>query len=58
MEDRFKRPNKANGKPYEPGFQDEDGRVFYATSTNMVMTVTILKNGKKDMKSYVNKRVY
>ena len=47
MEDRFKRPNKANGKPYEPGFQDEDGRVFCATSTNMVMTVTILKNGRK-----------
>ena len=28
MEDRFKRPNRSTGKPFEAGFQDEDGRVF------------------------------
>ena len=28
MEDHFKRPNKLTGKPYELGFEDEDGRFF------------------------------
>ena len=28
MDNRFKRPNRRTGKPFEPGFQDENGRVF------------------------------
>ena len=28
MDDSFKRPNKLTGKPFEAGFEDEDGRVF------------------------------
>ena len=28
MEERFKRPNKLTGMPYESGFIDEDGRFF------------------------------
>ena len=29
MDDSFKRPNKLTGKPFEAGFEDEDGRVFF-----------------------------
>ena len=29
MDDQYKRPNRLTGKPYEPGFVDESGRVFF-----------------------------
>ena len=28
MDDSFKRPNKLTGKPFQTGFEDEDGRVL------------------------------
>ena len=28
MDEQFKRPNRLTGKPFEPGFQDESGRIF------------------------------
>ena len=27
-DNKFKRPNKHTGKPFEPGYKDEDGRVL------------------------------
>lgn len=56
MEDRFKRPNKANGKLYEPGFQDEDGRVFLRYINKHGNDGYYLEEWKKDMKSYVKKK--
>ena len=56
MEDQFKRPNKTNGKPYEPGFQDEDGRVFLRYINTHGNDGYYLEEWKKDMKSYVKKK--
>ncbi|MDG1248445.1 MAG: hypothetical protein P8O14_03690 [SAR86 cluster bacterium] len=28
LDDRYKRPNKETGKPFEEGFEDINGRVF------------------------------
>ncbi|MGB1460031.1 MAG: hypothetical protein ACPG78_01665 [Gammaproteobacteria bacterium] len=28
MNDQYKRNNRLTGKPFEPGYEDEDGRIF------------------------------
>jgi len=28
VDDQFKRVNRLTGKPFEPGYEDEDGRIF------------------------------
>ena len=30
MDERYKRPNRLTGKPFEPGYKDDSGREFYA----------------------------
>jgi len=52
MEDSFKRINKETGKPFKAGFKDDSGRIFLRYQTSMVMTVIILKNGKKIWKAF------
>jgi hypothetical protein len=56
LEDQFKRPNKATGKPYEPGFQDEDGRVFLRYINKHGNDSYYLEEWKKDIESYIKKK--
>jgi hypothetical protein len=52
MEDQFKRPNRSTGKPFEPGFQDEDGRVFLRYINKHGNDGYYLEEWKKDMDSF------
>ena len=55
MEDRFKRPNKLTGKPFKPGYEDEDGRVFLRYLNKHGNDGYYLEEWKKDMSSYLKK---
>ena len=55
MNNQFKRPNKLTGKPYEPGFEDESGRVFLRYLNKHGNDGYYLEEWKKDMSSYLKK---
>tara|TARA_B100000965_G_scaffold6010_1_gene4673 strand:+ start:1431 stop:1625 length:195 start_codon:yes stop_codon:yes gene_type:complete len=55
MDNKFKRPNKSTGKPYEPGFIDESGRVFLRYINKHGNDGYYLEEWKKDMTSYLKK---
>jgi len=55
MNNQFKRPNKLTGKPYEPGFEDESGRVFLRYINKHGNDGYYLEEWKKDMDSYLKK---
>ena len=55
MDGKFKRPNKLTGKPFEPGFEDETGRVFLRYINKHGNDGYYLEEWKKDMDSYLKK---
>tara|TARA_Y100000996_G_scaffold340628_1_gene277780 strand:- start:525 stop:719 length:195 start_codon:yes stop_codon:yes gene_type:complete len=55
MDERFKRPNKLTGKPFEKGFQDDSGRVFLRYINKHGNDGYYLEEWKKDMDSYLKK---
>ena len=54
-DNKFKRPNKHTGKPFEPGFEDEDGRVFLRYLNKHGNDGYYLEEWKKDMDSFLKK---
>jgi len=54
-DNKFKRPNKHTGKPFEPGFEDEDGRVFLRYLNKHGKDGYYLEEWKKDMDSFLKK---
>ena len=55
MDNQFKRPNKLTGEPFEPGFEDESGRVFLRYLNKHGNDGYYLEEWKKDMDSYLKK---
>ena len=55
LNDNFKRPNKETGKPFEAGFEDESGRVFYRYLNKHGNDGYYLEEWKKDMDAYLKK---
>ena len=55
MDDKYKRPNKLTGKPYEQGFEDESGRIFLRYLNKHGNDGYYLEEWKKDMPSYLKK---
>ena len=51
MDEKFKRPNKYTGKPFEPGFESEDGRFFLRYLNKHGNDGYYLEEWKKDIKS-------
>ena len=56
MDEKFKRPNKLTGKPFEPGFEDETGRVFLRYINKHGNDGYYLEEWKKDMEAYNHKK--
>ena len=56
MDERYKRPNRLTGKPFEPGFKDESGRVFYGYLNKQGNDGYYLEDWKRDMASYLSKK--
>ena len=56
MDERYKRPNRLTGKPFEPGFVDESGRVFYGYLNKQGNDGYYLEEWKRDMDSYLTKK--
>ena len=56
MDDQYKRPNRLTGKPYESGFVDENGRVFFRYLSKHGNDGYYLEEWKKDMKAYLLKK--
>lgn len=56
MDNRYKRPNRLTGLPFESGFEDEDGRVFLAYLNKQGNDGYYLEEWKRDMKSYLEKK--
>ena len=54
MDDSFKRPNKLTGKPFEAGFEDEDGRVFFKYLNKHGNDGYYLEEWKKDIEEREN----
>ena len=55
MRDSYKRINKLTGKPFQPGFQDDSGRVFLRYLNKHGNDGYYLEEWKKDMDSYLKK---
>ena len=55
MDEKFKRPNRLTGKPFEPGFQDETGRVFLRYINKHGNAGYYLEEWKKNMDGYLKK---
>ena len=56
MDDRYKRANRLTGKPFEQGFEDEDGRVFFKYLNKHGNDGYYLEEWKKDMTAYLLKK--
>ena len=56
MDDSFKRPNKLTGKPFQTGFEDEDGRVFFKYLNKHGNDGYYLEEWKKNMEAYLIKK--
>ena len=54
-DNKFKRPNKHTGKPFEPGYKDEDGRIFLRYLNKHGNDGYYLEEWKKDMDSFLKK---
>ena len=55
MDEKFKRPNKYTGKPFEPGFESEDGRFFLRYLNKHGNDGYYLEEWKKDKSSFLEK---
>ena len=55
LKEENKRLNLITGKPFEQGFVDENGRVFYAYVNKIGNDGYYLEEWKKDMASYLKK---
>ena len=55
MDNQFKRPNKLTGEPFEPGFEDESGRVFLRYLNKHGNDGYYLEEWIKEMSSYLKK---
>ena len=56
MDEQYKRPNRLTGKPFEEGFEDEDGRVFFKYLNKQGNDGYYLEEWKRDMKAYLSKK--
>ena len=56
MDDQYKRPNRLTGKPFEQGFEDEDGRVFFKYLNTQGNDGYYLEEWKRDMEAYLVKK--
>jgi hypothetical protein len=55
MDEKFKRPNRLTGKPFEPGFESEDGRFFLRYLNKHGNDGYYLEEWKKDINSFIKK---
>ena len=55
MDKKFKRPNRHTGKPFEPGFEGEDGRFFLRYLNKHGNDGYYLEEWKKDINSFIKK---
>jgi len=56
MDDQYKRPNRLTGKPFEQGFEDEDGRVFFKYLNKQGNDGYYLEEWKRNMEAYLVKK--
>ena len=56
LKEENKRLNLITGKPFEQGFVDENGRVFYAYVNKIGNDGWYLEEWKKDMAAYNSKK--
>jgi len=56
MNEQYKRPNRLTGKPFEEGFEDEDGRVFFKYLNKQGNDGYYLEEWKRDMNAYLLKK--
>ena len=56
LKEENKRLNLITGKPFEQGFVDENGRVFYAYVNKIGNDGWYLEDWKKDMEAYNSKK--
>ena len=56
LKEENKRLNLITGKPFEKGFVDENGRVFYAYVNKIGNDGWYLEEWKKDMEAYNSKK--
>ena len=56
MDDQYKRPNRLTGEPFEPGFVDVNGRVFFRYLNKQGNDGYYLEEWKKDMEAYLLKK--
>ena len=56
LKEENKRLNLITGKPFEQGFVDENGRVFYAYVNKIGNDGWYLEEWKKDMETYNYKK--
>jgi|TARA_B100000965_G_C19412697_1_gene678483 hypothetical protein len=54
--EQHKRPNPQTGEPFEQGFTDENGRVFFSYVNKIGNDGWYLEEWKKDMQSYLEKK--
>ena len=55
MDEKFKRPNRLTDKPFEPGFEGEDGRFFLRYLNKHGNDGYYLEEWKKDINSFIKK---
>tara|TARA_B100000963_G_scaffold104155_1_gene90183 strand:- start:5633 stop:5818 length:186 start_codon:yes stop_codon:yes gene_type:complete len=55
MDNSYKRLNVKTGLPFEPGYQDESGRVFFRYINKHGNDGYYLEEWKKDMNDYQKK---
>ena len=56
MKEEHKRPNPKTGKPFEQGFSDENGRVFFKYLNKHGNDGYYLEEWKKNMEAYLIKK--
>ena len=56
LKEEYKRLNSITGKPFEQGFIDENGRVFYSYVNKIGKDGWYLEEWKKDMEAYNYKK--
>ena len=54
MDDRYKRVNRATGKPFHAGYQDEDGRIFLRYLSKQGNDGYYFEEWKKDFNSFID----
>ena len=55
MNNNYKRINIETGKPFEPGFEDENGRFFLRYLSKHGNDGFLLEEWKKDLESFIIK---